>query len=63
VCLPKKKSLAQMLLDINRIKRIIYFDFSYNNFIYGDEKCRDELLIFEKLIMVTVVSRIMKTII
>lgn len=41
VCLPKKKSLAQMLVDINKIKRIIYFDFSYNNFIYADQKCRD----------------------
>ena len=46
ICMPKKKNLAEHLISYNPRKRIIYFDFAFNNFQYLDEKAKGDLLIF-----------------
>jgi hypothetical protein len=58
ICLPKKKHLAQYVIDNNPMKRIIYFDFAFNNFTSEESKTNEELQIFEKMMMIKTVSQI-----
>lgn len=63
ICIPKKKTLVQELINKNPMKRIIYFDFTFDNFNYAQEKYINDRLIFEKMIMIKTVSGVMKEII
>ena len=63
ICMPKKKNLAEHLISFNNRKRIVYFDFAFNNFQYLDDRAKGDLLIFEKMMMIKTVSEILENMI
>ena len=53
--MPKYKHLAEQLIPKNINKRIIYFDFDFSDFIANANRY-DDLLLFQKLIMMKTIS-------
>ena len=63
ICLPKKSNLAELLIEKNPRKRIIYFDFSHELFAFASERFRKDQPLFEKMIMIKTVTDIVRNII